>query len=99
MLATGRSQAARVLICVGTVMLVGMLAASRIMLAFAIPPLAIIMAVANLEALEETLDLLSTTGALEQIRQAETAIADGEAVDADGLRTLMIARAGRESRG
>ena len=32
MLATGRSQAARVLICVGTVMLVGMLAASRIML-------------------------------------------------------------------
>jgi membrane-associated phospholipid phosphatase len=32
MLAAGRSQAARVLICVGTVMLVGMLAASRIML-------------------------------------------------------------------
>jgi membrane-associated phospholipid phosphatase len=32
MLAAGRSQAARVLICVGTVVLVGMLAASRIML-------------------------------------------------------------------
>jgi hypothetical protein len=38
-------------------------------------------------------------GALEQIRQAETAIADGDAVDADELRTLMIARAGAESRG
>jgi membrane-associated phospholipid phosphatase len=32
MLATGRSQAARVLICLGTAVLVGMLAASRIML-------------------------------------------------------------------
>src|SRR5258706_8992032 len=62
-------------------------------------PEAIIMAVADLEALEETLDLLSTMGALEQIRQAETAIADGDAVDADELRTLMIAPAGRESRG
>jgi hypothetical protein len=32
MLATGRSQAVRVLLCVGTAMLVGMLAASRLML-------------------------------------------------------------------
>lgn len=41
-------------------------------------PEAVIMAVSDLEALEETLDLLSMPGALEQIRQAEADIAAGE---------------------
>jgi antitoxin YefM len=61
-------------------------------------PEAVIMAVSDLEALEETLDLLSTPGALEQIRQAEADIAAGETVDADELRRLLAARADRERR-
>jgi antitoxin YefM len=62
-------------------------------------PEAVIMAVSDLEAMEETLDLLSTPGALEQIRQAEADIAAGEAVDADELRRQLAARAEGESRG
>jgi prevent-host-death family protein len=55
-------------------------------------PEAVIIAVSDLEALEETLDLLSTTGAVEQIRQAEADIAAGHAIDADELRRQMAAR-------
>jgi PHD/YefM family antitoxin component YafN of YafNO toxin-antitoxin module len=55
-------------------------------------PEAVIMAVSDLEALEETLDLLSTPGAVEQIRQAEADIAAGQAIDADELRRQMAAR-------
>lgn len=62
-------------------------------------PEAVIMALSDLEALEETLDLLSTPGALEQIRQAEADIDAGEAIDADELRQQLAARAERESRG
>jgi prevent-host-death family protein len=62
-------------------------------------PEAVIMAVSDLAAMEETLDLLSTPGALDQIHQAETDIAAGAAVDADELRRLLAARAQRESRG
>jgi prevent-host-death family protein len=62
-------------------------------------PEAVIMAVSDLEALEETLDLLSTPGALDQIRQAETDIAAGDAVDADELKRLLAERADRERRG
>jgi prevent-host-death family protein len=61
-------------------------------------PEAVIMAVADLEALEETLDLLSTPGALEQIRQAEADIAAGAGVDADELRRRLATRAQRERR-
>ena len=56
-------------------------------------PEAVIMAVSDLEALEETLDLLSTPGAVDQIRQAEADIAAGHAIDADELRRQMAARA------
>ncbi|NJC69060.1 type II toxin-antitoxin system prevent-host-death family antitoxin [Planosporangium thailandense] len=62
-------------------------------------PEAVIMAVSDLEALEETLDLLSTPGALDQIRQAEADIAAGEGVDADELKRLLTERADRERRG
>lgn len=55
-------------------------------------PEAVIMAVSDLEALEETLDLLSTQGAVDQIRQAEADIAAGQAIDADELRRQMATR-------
>jgi antitoxin YefM len=55
-------------------------------------PEAVILAVSDLEALEETLDLLSTPGALEQIRAAEAEIARGEAIDTEELRRLMAER-------
>jgi antitoxin YefM len=61
-------------------------------------PEAVIMAVSDLEALEETLDLLSTPGALEQIRQAEADIVAGNVVDADELHRQLTARAERERR-
>jgi antitoxin YefM len=55
-------------------------------------PEAVIIAVSDLEALEETLDLLSTPGAVEQIGQAEADIAAGHGIDADELRRQMAAR-------
>src|SRR6202041_1152280 len=55
-------------------------------------PEAVILAVSDLEALEETIDLLSTPGALEEIRAAEAEIARGEAIDAEELRRLMAER-------
>jgi antitoxin YefM len=55
-------------------------------------PEAVIIAVSDLETLEETLDLLSTPGAVEQIRQAEADIAAGHAIDADELRRQMAVR-------
>ena len=55
-------------------------------------PEAVIMALSDLETLEETLDLLSTPGALEEIRQAEADIAAGMGIDADELRRQFAAR-------
>jgi prevent-host-death family protein len=55
-------------------------------------PEAVILAVSDLEALEETLDLLNTPGALEEIRAAEAEVARGEAIDAEELRRLMAER-------
>ena len=60
-------------------------------------PEAVVMAVSDLEALEETLDLLSTPGAPEQLRQAEADIAAGKAIDAVELRRQLAARAKREA--
>jgi antitoxin YefM len=55
-------------------------------------PEAVIISVSDLEALEDTLDLLSTPGALNEIRAAEDEIARGEATGADELRQLMADR-------
>lgn len=56
-------------------------------------PEAVLLAVDDLETLEETLDLLSTPGAVAQIRAAEEEIARGDAVGADELlRTLAERR-------
>jgi antitoxin YefM len=59
-------------------------------------PEAVIMSVSDLEALEETLDLLSTPGALEQIAEAEQDIDQGEETDAEELRRLMQERSRAE---
>lgn len=55
-------------------------------------PEAVIMSVADLESLEETLDLLSTPGAVDEINAAEAEIARGEGIGADELRRLMERR-------
>lgn len=62
-------------------------------------PEAVIISVSDLEALEETLDLLSTPGALDEIRTAEAQIAHGEAIGADELRRLMAQRMQAEQGG
>ena len=50
------------------------------------------MSVSDLEALEETLDVLSTPGALDEIQAAEDEIAQGEAIGADELKQLLDRR-------
>jgi antitoxin YefM len=62
-------------------------------------PEAVIISVSDLEALEDTLDLLSTPGALDEIRTAEAEIARGEAIGADELRQLMAERIRAEQDG
>lgn len=62
-------------------------------------PEAVIIAVSDLEALEETLDLLSTPDALAEIRAAEAEIARGEAIGAEEIRQLMEQRARAEQGG
>lgn len=59
-------------------------------------PEAVIISVADLETIEETLDLLSTPGAIDEIRTAEAEIARGEAIGADELRRLMAERVRNE---
>jgi prevent-host-death family protein len=59
-------------------------------------PEAVIISVADLETIEETLDLLSTPGAVDEIRTAEAEIARGEAIGADELRRLMAERVRNE---
>jgi prevent-host-death family protein len=62
-------------------------------------PEAVIMSVSDLEALEDTLDLLSTPGALDEIQAAEAEIARGEAIGADELRRQMAQRMRAEQSG
>jgi len=62
-------------------------------------PEAVIMSVSDLEALEDTLDLLSTPGALDEIRAAETEITRGEAIGADELRRQIAQRMRSEQSG
>jgi antitoxin YefM len=62
-------------------------------------PEAVIMSVADLEAVEETLDLLSTPRALDEIREAEAEIAHGEAIGAEELRRLTEKRMRAEQGG
>lgn len=55
-------------------------------------PAAVLISPAELESLEETLDLLSDPKAMREIRKAEAAIEAGEVVDADELRRKYLQR-------
>jgi prevent-host-death family protein len=55
-------------------------------------PEAVLISVSDLEAIEDTLDLLSTPGALDEIRTAEAEIARREAIGADEFRQLRAQR-------
>ena len=55
-------------------------------------PAAVILSPDDLEGLEETLDILSEPGALEEIRQAKDEIERGESVTDEELRGKYLAR-------
>ncbi len=55
-------------------------------------PAAVLISPADLEALEETLDVLSDSAALERLREGEAAVAAGDVVDEAGLRELVAKR-------
>ncbi len=58
-------------------------------------PSVVVVAVDDLEALEETLAVLRDEKAMQDLAQAETEVAAGDTVDADGLRDLMGKRSPR----
>jgi antitoxin YefM len=53
-------------------------------------PAAVILSLDDLEALEETLDLLAQPGALEEVQKARAQIDAGEFLTADDLRSRFI---------
>ncbi len=55
-------------------------------------PAAVLISPADLDALEETLDVLSDPVTMQQLRQGEAAVAAGEMVDEAGLRRLVAKR-------
>ncbi|MGI8731049.1 MAG: type II toxin-antitoxin system Phd/YefM family antitoxin [Solirubrobacteraceae bacterium] len=55
-------------------------------------PAAVLINPADLEALEETLDVLSDPAAMQQLREGEAAVAAGDVVDEAGLRDLVAKR-------
>ena len=55
-------------------------------------PAAVILSPDDLESLEETLTILSDPSALQEIRDAERAIDEGNVVTGDELRTKYLSR-------
>lgn len=55
-------------------------------------PAAVLISPDDLASLEETLDILSTPGALEQIREAEGEIARGQTFDEQTIRADLARR-------
>ncbi|GLX02824.1 type II toxin-antitoxin system Phd/YefM family antitoxin [Microtetraspora sp. NBRC 16547] len=55
-------------------------------------PSAVLISAEDLDALEETLDILSTPGALAEIRAAQEEISRGDAVDAAGIADIIARR-------
>lgn len=55
-------------------------------------PTGVLMSTEDLEALEETLDVLSSPGLLRALVQGEADVAAGDVVDEEGLRALMAQR-------
>lgn len=56
-------------------------------------PAAVLVSPDDLEALEETLDVLSDPAALQRLRDGEAAVAAGDVVDETGLREIVAERA------
>lgn len=61
-------------------------------------PAAVLISVDELASLDETVDILSTPGALDEIRQAEAEIARGEYVTADEMDLILAKRRAHENR-
>lgn len=59
-------------------------------------PTVVVVAVEDLESLEETLAILSDEDAMRQLREAEREVAAGDTLDATELRELMYRRAPSE---
>lgn len=57
-------------------------------------PAAVLINPEDLEALEETLDVLSDPAAMRRLREGEAAVAAGDVVDEDGVRSLVARRTG-----
>lgn len=55
-------------------------------------PAAVLISPDDLEALEETLDLLSDRSTMEKLRAGEAAVAAGDVLDEDDLRALVATR-------
>ncbi len=55
-------------------------------------PAAVLISLGDLEALEETLDVLSDPVTMHRLREGEAAVAAGEVVDEAGLRSLLRER-------
>jgi len=55
-------------------------------------PAAVLVSPDDIEALEDTLDLLSNPQALKEISEARQEIAEGHVVDAEALRAKYLAR-------
>jgi antitoxin YefM len=55
-------------------------------------PAAVIISADDLASLEETLDILATPGALEEIQEAEAALARGDTVDEATIRADLARR-------
>jgi len=55
-------------------------------------PTAVLISPADLEALEETLDVLSDPVTMQRLREGEAALAAGDVLDAAGLRELIAKR-------
>lgn len=56
-------------------------------------PAAVLINPADLEALEETLDVLSDPAAMHLLREGEASVAAGDVLDEAGLRELVAKRA------
>jgi antitoxin YefM len=56
----------------------------------------VLISAEDLESLEATIELLSDSGAVARVREAEAAIARGETVTADQMAALMEQRRARE---
>lgn len=61
-------------------------------------PAAVLISADELASLDETIDILSTPGALEEIRQADAEISRGEYVTAEQMSKIIAERRTREHR-